>query len=69
MDEKSELLVLNPEDEETFQKLYLEGLKYSKQCSEESMLVPKFYTKVSTVFTNSQCCTYVLLISFLIMKT
>jgi hypothetical protein len=47
MDEKSEILILNAEDEDTFQKLYSEGLKYSKQCSEESMPVPKFYTKVS----------------------
>ncbi|XP_046458260.1 serine/threonine-protein phosphatase 2A regulatory subunit B'' subunit gamma-like [Daphnia pulex] len=46
MDEKSEILVLNAEDEDTFQKLYSEGLKYSKQCSEESMPVPKFYTKL-----------------------
>lgn len=50
MDEKSEILVLKAEDEEIFQKLYSEGLKYSKQCSEGSMLVPKFYTKVCIIF-------------------
>ena len=54
MEEKSELLILNSEDEEIFQKLYSEGLKYSKQCSlEESMPVPKFYTKVGTFFNQS----------------
>jgi hypothetical protein len=54
MEEKSELLILNLEDEEIFQKLYSEGLKYSKQCSlEESMPVPKFYTKVGTFFNQS----------------
>ena len=55
MDEKSELLGLNSEDEEIFQQLYSEGLKNSKQCSEEGMQVPKFYTKVSICLINSPC--------------
>lgn len=45
--DKTQQLVLSSEDEEIFQKLYSEGLKNSRKNFDETMPVPKFYTKVN----------------------
>lgn len=45
--ERTQQLVLSPEDEDTFQKMYAQGLKHSRKNFDETTPVPKFYTKVN----------------------
>ena len=53
MDETTESLLENSEDEEAFQKLYSEGLKHSSQNLDDNTPVPKFYSRVRSLFVNS----------------